>query len=71
MSKKKTYTAVHLFDTPRTVEGENASYVVAVLAIDSPQDDGRPVEVEMTAAQARRWAASLMAMAAKAETLAI
>lgn len=65
--KKQTYQAVHLLDSTRAVEGTPLHRVVASLAIDSQMDMARPVEVEMTPWQARRWAASLTAMAEKAE----
>ena len=67
MAKKQRYEAVHLYDSTRPVEGRALHHVVALLVVDSVQDDGRPIEVEMNPSQARRWAASLVAMAEQAE----
>lgn len=67
MAKKQRYEAVHLYDSTRPVEGSALHRVVALMVVDSPKDDGRPIEVEMNPSQARRWAASLIAMAEQAE----
>ncbi len=67
MAKKQRYEAVHLYDSTRPVEGSALHRVVALVIVDSGRDEGRPIEVEMNPSQARRWAASLIAMAERAE----